>query len=128
MPGAPLPGIDLVDTARVARAIERHGEAFLRRVFTDAEVAYCQRHGDPMPSYAARWAAKEAVSKALGTGIGEEAQMHEIEVTRAPSGQPGILLHGRTAATAAAMGITTISVSLTHTATTAAAMVILSRG
>ena len=128
MPIRVLPGIDLVDTERIAGVIERQGEAFLRRVFTDTERAYCESHAAPRAkhaSYAARWAAKEAVAKALGTGIGEHAALHEIEVTRSDSGQPGILLHGRAAETAARMGVREITVSLSHTESTAAAFVIV---
>lgn len=120
-----LPGIDLVETARVARAIERQGEAFLRRVFTPAEQAYCGGLAQSAASYAARWAAKEAVAKALGTGIGEAASLVEIEVTRDEAGQPGILLHGSAAATAAAKGVKEVRVSLTHTEHYAAAFAVI---
>lgn len=119
--------MDLVDVPRLAAAMERGGEAFLRRVFTDAEEEYCLSHREPPPHFAARFAAKEAVSKALGTGIGEFAAFREIEVTRNPAGAPGILLHGTAATTAAAQGVVSIQVSLTHTGQTAAAMVILER-
>jgi holo-[acyl-carrier protein] synthase len=120
-----LPGVDLVETARVARAIERQGDAFLRRVFTPAERAYCESHANSAGSYAARWAAKEAVAKALGTGIGGDAMWVEIEVVRAESGEPGILLHGSAAASAAQRGIKEVRVSLTHTEHYAAAFAVL---
>jgi holo-[acyl-carrier protein] synthase len=120
-----LPGIDLVETARIARAIERQGEAFLRRVFTPAERAYCESLGDAAGSYAARWAAKEAVSKALGTGLGASAMWVEIEVVRAENGEPGIVLHGTAAATAAQKGVKEVRVSLTHTEHYAAAFAVL---
>ena len=120
-----LPGIDLVETARVARAIERHGEAFLRRVFTAAERAYCDTHVNPAPYYAARWAAKEAVAKALGTGIGPEASLAEIEVVRSASGQPLIQLHGTAAAAAAKMGAKEVRISLTHAENYAAAFAVI---
>jgi len=118
------PGIDLVETARIALAIERQGEAFLNRVFTTAEREYCEKHARRDQSYAARWAAKEAVAKAFGCGIGGEASLVEIEVIRAANGTPGIKLHGTTAATAAALGVQELTVSLTHTEHYAAAMVV----
>lgn len=122
------PGIDLVENARIAAALERGGDAFLRRAFTAAEVAYCRQHRDPVPRFAARFAAKEAVAKAFGTGIGEAAAFHEIEVIHLPGGAPGIQLHGAAADTARAQGVTAIQLSLTHTDHYAAAMVVLQRG
>jgi holo-[acyl-carrier protein] synthase len=119
------PGVDLVETARIARAITRQGEAFLKRVYTDQERAYCEGRANATASYAARWAAKEAVAKAFGTGIGDAAAMHEIEVVPTASGAPTIVLHGAAAATAAAMGVRSVEVSLTHTDAYAAAFVIL---
>ena len=121
------PGIDLVENARIATAIERGGVIFLRRTFTDAEVAYCQRHRDPAPHFAARFAAKEAVAKAFTTGIGEAAAFREIEVVHLPGGAPAIVLHGAAAATAAAQGITGLQISLTHTDHYAAAFAIARR-
>jgi holo-[acyl-carrier protein] synthase len=121
------PGIDLVENARIATAIERAGPAFLRRTFTDEEVAYCQGHRDPVPHFAARFAAKEAVAKAFTTGIGEAAAFREIEVVHQPGGAPAIRLHGTAAATAEAQGVTGVELSLTHTDAYAAAMVILRR-
>ena len=120
-----LPGIDLVETARIARTIERQGEAFLRRVFTSAERTYCESHANAAAFYAARWAAKEAVAKALGTGIGAEASLLEIEVVRSASGQPLIELHGTAAAAAARLGVMEVRVSLTHTEHYAAAFAVL---
>jgi holo-[acyl-carrier protein] synthase len=120
-----VPGIDLVETERIARAIARQGEAFLARVFTPAERAYCDSLRHPHPSFAARWAAKEAVAKAFGSGIGADASMHEIEVIRSPQGQPSIALHGSAAGTAQRLGVTAISISLTHTEHYAAAFAIL---
>lgn len=121
------PGIDLVDVPRFARVMERGGEAFERRVFTEAEAAYCRGHRNPAPHFAARFAAKEAVAKALGTGIGESAGLREIEVVRSASGAPGIVLHGAAAATAERQRVTAVQVSLTHTDLTAAAMVVITR-
>lgn len=121
------PGIDLVENVRIATAMERSGSVFLRRTFTEAEVAYCQGHRDPVPHFAARFAAKEAVAKALTTGIGEAAAFREIEVVHLPGGAPGIQLHGTAAATASAQGIISLQLSLTHTQHYAAAMVIAQR-
>lgn len=130
-PGNPFPqmspGIDLVDVPRLAAAMGRGGTRFLRRVFTEAETAYCQSHRVPAPHFAARFAAKEAVAKALGTGIGESAAFKEIEVIRAVTGAPSIRLHGSAAATAAGQGVVAIQVSLSHTEDAAAAMVLISR-
>ena len=119
------PGIDLVENDRIAGAIERQGEAFLSRAFTAGERAYCGGIARPVPSYAARWAAKEAVAKALGTGIGADAAMHEIEVIRSENGEPGICLHGAAAATAARLGVAEVGISLTHTEAYSAAFAIL---
>lgn len=119
------PGIDLVECERVARSIESHGEAFLSRVFTAAERAYCDGHARSAQSYAARWAAKEAVSKALGCGIGAGASLLEIEVTRDAHGRPGVVLHGTAAATAAEMGVQDVRLSLTHTEHYAAAFAVV---
>lgn len=121
------PGIDLVENARLEKAMERGGEAFLRRTFTAEEIAYCQAHRDPVPRYAARFAAKEAVAKAFGTGIGEAAAFREIEVVHDAQGAPQIRLHGAAAATATVQGITSLTVSLTHTEHYAAAMVVIQR-
>lgn len=121
------PGLDLVETARIARILERGGDAFLERTYTAEEVDYCRRHRDPIPRFAARFAAKEAVAKALGTGIGSAAAFKEIEVYNEPSGAPAIRLHGQAAETATAQGIAWIRVSLTHTDHYAAAMVIIGR-
>jgi holo-[acyl-carrier protein] synthase len=121
------PGIDLVENARIAAAIERGGDSFLRRTFTEAETAYCQIHRNPAPRFAARFAAKEAVAKAFGTGLGEAAAFREIEVVHLPGGAPAIQLHGAAAATALAQGVSSIELSLTHTDHYAAAMVVIQR-
>lgn len=114
-------GIDVVEVERIASAIERHGEPFLARLFTPAERAYCEAHRQPAPHYAARFAAKEAVSKALGTGIGANAGLLEMEVIRQASGAPAIRLSGAAESFAREQGICEIQISLTHTAQYAAA-------
>jgi holo-[acyl-carrier protein] synthase len=119
-------GIDLVEIDRVARSIERYGTRFLERVYTAGEIAYCERkRRNAAESYAARFAAKEAAAKALGTGIGFGVTWREIEVGREPAGRPLLLLHGRAAELAQAMGARRSSLSITHTGTQAMAMVIL---
>ena len=107
-------GVDIVETARIAASIERHGEPFLRRIFTDAEIAYCSRMADPAPCYAARFAAKEAVAKALATGIGADLGWRDIEVRRRDTGAPFIVLAGTGAATAGRLGIREVRISLSH--------------
>ncbi|MEI7910468.1 MAG: holo-ACP synthase [Verrucomicrobiota bacterium] len=114
-------GIDVVEVARIAAAIERHGEAFVARLFTAAERAYCDTKKAPAIHYAARFAAKEAVAKALGTGIGAHAGWLELEITHLASGAPKLSLHGAAAAFANSHGIREVQISLTHTHAYAAA-------
>ena len=83
-------GTDIIEIARIRDALDRHGERFLNRIFLPDEVAYCRTFQDPVPSLAARFAAKEAVVKALGTGFGEEMEFHDIEIVRGPKGQPEV--------------------------------------
>lgn len=120
-------GIDVIDVARIRGSCERFGDRFLRRVLRDSEVAYCQGLVDPAPSVAARFAAKEAVSKAFGTGIGSELGWHDIEILRLPSGQPTIRLHGLGAVLLAKIGGNCVHISLTHTREYAAAVAIIER-
>lgn len=120
-------GVDLCEVARIARAIDgRTGAAFRQRVFTDGERAYCeQRRGAARDqSYAARFAAKEAALKALGTGWGQGLGWHDVEVERAGDGAPTLRLHGPAAALAAERGIVRWHLSLSHTAALAIAWVI----
>ena len=119
-------GIDVVEIERVARSIERYGSRFLERVYTAAEIAYCQRkRRNAAESFAARFAAKEAGAKALGTGIGFGVTWRELEVGREPAGRPLLLLHGRAAEIAASLGVLRSSLSITHTRTQSMALVIL---
>ncbi len=113
-------GIDLIDIERVAAAIRRHGGRFLERVYTPHEQADCQGR---VESLAARFAAKEAAAKALGCGIGAVA-WREIEVRRGSAGQPELHLSGAAAQRAQAMGLSAWTVSLSHTRTQAAAVVV----
>jgi len=126
LPGLSV-GTDLVEVARVARVIDRHGARFLRRVFTPAELAACGA-GEPgaalrVESLAARWAAKEAAAKALGTGIGHVTWL-EIEVLQDGAGCPSLQLHGRAAALAAEKGLARWALSLAHDGGLALAFVV----
>lgn len=114
-------GIDVVEVDRIESAIARHGEPFLARLFTEGERAYCAAQKRSALHYAARFAAKEAVSKALGTGIGGEAGWLDLEILRDPSGAPRLELHGAAAEFAAGKGISEIQISLTHAKEYAAA-------
>jgi holo-[acyl-carrier protein] synthase len=113
-------GVDLVEIRRIAELVERHGERFTGRVFTPGEVADC---GGRAESLAARWAAKEAVAKALGTGIGAMS-WQEIEVLRGESGCPFVELYGRAATLAAECGLTRWALSLAHDGGMALAFVV----
>jgi holo-[acyl-carrier protein] synthase len=117
-------GVDIVEVSRIEAAIERHNRKFVARVFTPSEIAYCERHRDRSERYAARFAAKEAAMKALGTGWARGVRWVDIEVTRLASGQPTLALHGAARRHAERMGVSRISVSLTHSGNTAFAQVI----
>jgi holo-[acyl-carrier protein] synthase len=107
-------GVDIVETARILHSIERFGDRFLNRVFTQGERDYCASMPHPARHYGARFAAKEAVSKAFGTGIGSQIGWRDIEVLRKESGEPCILLHGSAAALAASTGALQAMISLSH--------------
>ena len=113
-------GVDIIEIARVKDVAERHGERFLKRVYTPGEVAYCRGRA---PQLASRFAAKEAVMKALGTGT-TGVGWHEIEVVRPRGGPPTIRLHGRARRRAEAMGIDNLAVSLSHSREFAVASVV----
>ena len=114
-------GIDLVEVPRIAAAIQKHGAPYLERVFTEGERAYCDKQHEPAIHYAARFAAKEAVAKAFGTGIGEYAGLHELEVIHDERGAPKMALHGAAKDFAKDRGIDHVLISLTHTKDHAAA-------
>jgi len=118
-------GIDLADVPRIQKSITRFGDRFLDRIFTPREKAYCLRKRNAAESFAARFAAKEAAAKALGTGISFGVNWLEIEVTREPSGRPGLAFHGRAAQIAESLGVTNAALSLTHTEGIAMASVAL---
>src|SRR5579862_8841115 len=116
-------GIDLVEVERIARSIERFGERFLERIFTADEIAYCRARAGAAESFAARFAAKEAGAKALGTGIQHGVTWKELEVRRVPGHRPNLYFSGRAKEIAAQLGVRHISLSLTHSNTTAMAAV-----
>ncbi len=120
-------GIDVVEVDRIEAAIERQGEMFLARLFTRAEREYCERQARPAMHYAARFAAKEAVSKAFGTGIGGQAGWLDMEVLRIDSGAPKMLFHGNAAEFLVSEGISEVQISLTHARDYAAANAVAMR-
>jgi holo-[acyl-carrier protein] synthase len=117
-------GIDVVEIARIRRLMERWQDRFLRRVFTDQELAYALARHDPAEHLAARFAAKEATLKALGTGLSMGVRWREMEVRRARGQPPALALSGRTAALGEARGIRRLHVSLTHDGGLAVAQVL----
>jgi holo-[acyl-carrier protein] synthase len=118
-------GMDIVETKRIAESIERFGDRFLHRVFLEGEVAYSNTMKFPHLHLAARFAAKEAISKAFGTGIGRELGWRDLEIIREPSGAPRVQLHGRAEAYAKSRGVQAIHVSLSHTAEYGAASAVI---
>ena len=117
-------GTDICGIERVARYLERYGERFTRRCFSEREIAYCTRHLNHAEQFAARIAAKEAASKALGTGWRQGVHWKCFEVASEPSGKPLLRIHGRAAEIASQMGVRSTHVSLTHDAGVAVAVVI----
>ncbi len=117
-------GTDLIEIARIEKSLERFGDQFANRVYTPGEIAYCQARKTAAESFAARFAAKEAGAKALGTGISRGVGWREFEVYRERGCAPQLLLHGRAAEIANALGITRLSLSLTHTRDMAMAVVV----
>ena len=107
-------GTDIVEVVRIGQMIERHGEIFLNRVYTEDEVRYCQRRKEYTQHYAGRWAAKEAVMKALGTGFSRGVGFRDIEVCTSRSGQPSIELRGTAREIAQQAGISEMLISISH--------------
>jgi holo-[acyl-carrier protein] synthase len=118
-------GTDLMEIDRIEESIRRFGDRFLHRIFTPGEVAYCLRKKGSAESFAARFAAKEAGAKALGTGISRGISWTEIEVRRSPGERPTLHWSGRAAERARAMGVATTQLSLTHSRTVAMAVVVV---
>jgi holo-[acyl-carrier protein] synthase len=107
-------GVDVAETARIEQALERHGERFSKRIFTAQEIAYCERFKNKAERYAARFAAKEAAFKALGTGWGAGVRWLDVEITHLASGKPELALTGRAQEVALALGVARMQVSISH--------------
>ncbi|HEX9761306.1 MAG TPA: holo-ACP synthase [Candidatus Acidoferrales bacterium] len=117
-------GVDITEIDRIEQAMARRGRAFLERIFTPAEIAYCERHRNRAERYAGRFAAKEAAMKALGTGWRKGVRWVDIEVKRNPGGRPSLELHGVAAEFARKLGVRHIALTITHSGNTALAQVI----
>ena len=118
-------GIDITEVPRVAESISRFGKRFLHRIYTEGEIRYCEAKANRIERYAARFAAKEASMKALGTGWSRGIRWRDIEVYRPPGSRPTIRFHGKASEFAARMGVKNIALSLSHTSEQAIASVIL---
>jgi len=118
-------GIDIAVVPRIRQSIERFGKRFVERIFTDGEQRYCDSKANRMERYAARFAAKEAAMKALGTGWNHGVRWRDCEVVRMPGGRPSIAFHGRAAEFAAKLGVKNAALSISHTQEQAIAQVIL---
>ncbi len=118
-------GIDIIEVSRIRHSYERFGERFVKRILHPDEIAYCQSHKDPAPFLAARFAAKEAISKAFGTGIGAQLGWQDMEVGRRPSGQPYVILHGAGEALLQERQAAHLHLSLSHTNNHATAIAVL---
>jgi holo-[acyl-carrier protein] synthase len=118
-------GIDIAEVERIAKAIEHYGDRFLQRIFTERERQYCESKANRVERYAARFAAKEAAMKALGTGWSGGIRWQDIEICREPGGRPTIKFHGKAAEIAANLGAKRVALSISHTLAQAIAQVIL---
>src|ERR1700687_2080583 len=118
-------GIDIAEVPRIRHSVERFGQRFLQRIFTAGEMRYCDSKANRVERYAARFAAKEAAMKALGTGWDHGVRWRDIEVSRQPGGRPTLTFHGKAAEFAVRLGAAHIALSLSHTAEQAIAQVIL---
>jgi holo-[acyl-carrier protein] synthase len=120
-------GIDIIEVARIRASHERFGERFLQRILLPEEIAYCLSHKVPATHLAARFAAKEAISKAFGTGIGSSLGWHDMEVARKNTGEPLVVLHGGARKLMEAREARTVHLSISHTEFYAAAAAVLER-
>lgn len=118
-------GIDIIEVTRIAASYEKFGERFVNRILLPDEIAYCLSHTNPAPFLAARFAAKEAISKAFGTGIGAALGWQDMEIRRKDSGEPFVVLHGKGEQLFAARSAKRLLISLSHTVNYAAAMAVL---
>jgi holo-[acyl-carrier protein] synthase len=117
-------GVDIAEVARIRAAIEKRGPAFLKRIYTPKEIAYCERFKNKFERYAGRFAVKEAAMKALGTGWQHGVRWVDLEVVREKSGRPTLAIAGEAGKIATRLGVKNIAVSITHTAEQAFALVI----
>jgi holo-[acyl-carrier protein] synthase len=118
-------GIDIIEVARIQSSHERFGERFLNRILLPREISYCLSHKMPAPFLAARFAAKEAISKAFGTGIGAQLGWQDMEVDHRQSGEPFVILHGAGQGLLEKRGARAVLISLSHTQNYAAAVAVL---
>jgi holo-[acyl-carrier protein] synthase len=118
-------GIDIAEVARIRHTIERFGDRFLQRIFTADEMKYCDSKANRVERYAARFAAKEAAMKALGTGWNRGVRWRDCEVARSPGRRPTLVFHGKAGEFAAKLGVRNAALSISHTAEQAIAQVIL---
>jgi holo-[acyl-carrier protein] synthase len=118
-------GIDIIEVARIQASFEKFGERFVKRILHPDELAYCLSHKSPAPFIAVRFSAKEAISKAFGTGIGAQLGWHDLEVRRKESGEPYVILHGGGQKLLEARGGRAVLISLSHTQNYAAAVAVL---
>lgn len=118
-------GIDITEVHRIRESIERFGDRFVQRIFTEQEIRYCDSKLNRFERYAARFAAKEAAMKALGTGWNHGIRWRDCEVARAPGGRPTIIFHGKASDFAKKLRVSNAALSITHTADQAMAQVIL---
>lgn len=121
-------GVDICEVSRMGESIARFGDRFLHRVFTEAEIRYCKSKRNSVERFAARFAAKEAAMKALGTGASQGVTWTSIEVAHAPGGRPVLRLTGKTSEIADRLAVKRISLSVTHTQSSAMAIVIFEDG
>ncbi|PYM15287.1 MAG: 4'-phosphopantetheinyl transferase [Verrucomicrobia bacterium] len=121
-------GIDIIEVARIRASCEKFGERFLKRILRPEEIAYCLSHRNPAPFFAARFAAKEAISKAFGTGIGRQIGWQDMEIGREESGKPFVILHGGGQSLLERRGGKAFHLSLSHTENYATAVAILEGG
>lgn len=120
-------GVDIIEIVRIGHALEKLQERFLKRIYTEREVKYCQQFSDPVPHLAARFAAKEATMKSLGVGIYSKIPWTDFEVANHDSGEPYIILHGKAEARAKELGIINLALSLSHNRSQAIAVVVAER-
>jgi holo-[acyl-carrier protein] synthase len=118
-------GIDIAEVPRIRQSIARFGDRFLRRIYTAGEIRYCDSTANRVERFAARFAAKEAAMKALGTGWSHGVRWRDCEVVRTPGGRPTLTFHGRAGEVAARLGVKNAALSISHTAEQAIAQVIL---